>query len=96
MSESKIRLEAKKSAFEKNPERFIDSKDLVLGVINQKDGEGKEAFGFWIHDRFPDMLLQALYYKLGRSLNRGLDMREMMMEAEAAKKDKKIITPNEK
>ena len=90
MGEAKRNLEAKKKAFEDNPDMFINLKDLVIGVSFKPDQDGKGMPGILINPSTSrGLLVNALY-----DLNKNIDQYIMNMDHQSQESKKSgIITP---
>lgn len=94
MGEAKINLDSKKEAFDKDPNRFVDLNDIIVGAIRQRDTNGNDGVGVVVSQSAGDVMLKAVAFDLQRQVNFVLDKREYMREANRIKNEKKIIVPD--
>lgn len=85
MGEAKNKLEAKKKAFEENPNDFIHQSDIIVGIVKSHEG----VYPVFSTKVSRMIMINALY-----DISRQGDMYIRQMDIEVAKKNKgNIITP---
>lgn len=92
MGEEKRKDEAKRKAFEEDPDRFVDLQDILVAAIKKSGPNGEQGVGYLINSGINHMALKAVGFEIPRQINIFFDKDMLMKEAERAKSG--IITPN--
>lgn len=77
MGEAKRNLEEKKKAFEEDPQRFIDKRDIIFAaIIDEK--EGQKGTGYLINEGIPTGTFIIAKYYMGKNIDMMLAHRKVM------------------
>lgn len=90
MGEAKRKEETKKEAFDKDPDRFIDMKDLVIGAVARKDNEGNNGIAYYINPSVSTVLLKSAVFDIQAQV---VEYDYSQRAKNAMKNDSGIITP---
>jgi len=93
MGEAKKNEESKAEAFKSDPERFVDKRDIVFAAVLQKDKNGNGGIGYLVNNGMTNNSYIISLHYIDKQVKQMMDMRKVMEDAEAAKKNPGIITP---
>jgi hypothetical protein len=68
MGEKKKNLVTKKEAFENDPNRFLDTADIIMGVIQSKDEQGRKGVGIYISNQASRLVITSAIFDLQREV----------------------------
>jgi len=95
MGEAKKRIEAKKKAFEADPDKFIHLDDVILAAVKKFGPNGEHGIGYFLNHGIGDIALKSLVFDFQEMVSDHLVRKKGVQQAEEAKKDPGIIVPGQ-